>query len=356
MAVERQEHRIRRERAAESGAHLDRTKPSSEMNSICRGLSELYRHAPPCPRDGGKWALEVPLQGEPQPQPEPPPSQGACEQRTRGRAGAHAGPEPEPVSGRNRHAQGQSSKVKQHVLASDRLLLSMMFLQLEMHTERYTWQNSTRHEKQKLSWSQVEHMPGRNGCAQVQSRAVQQQTLSLHRLLLPMMSSQLEMHTQKGTGHHITCLEKQKPTRGLALLEPCGNIWKHCAVGAIHQKQDVKAGRATGRMLHLRHCRMTCERSTHKCRSTEQPSCPIAAQADQHESDNDTEVDIESRLLPRCSTTERLLIRHKPHIKSPAETLTLSSRVDCHKHRRILQLSCQKARSSNQCELDADAA
>eukprot|EP00965_Chrysotila_dentata_P165182 5454162-Pleurochrysis_carterae.AAC.1 len=107
MADERQEHRIRRERAEEIQGESRRTKPSSEMNSICREPSELYGHAPPRPRDGGKWVLEVPLQGQPQPPPEPPPSQEWCDQRTRGRAGAHAGPEPAPTSGRNRRRQGQ---------------------------------------------------------------------------------------------------------------------------------------------------------------------------------------------------------------------------------------------------------
>eukprot|EP00965_Chrysotila_dentata_P088286 2915495-Pleurochrysis_carterae.AAC.1 len=118
MAVERQQHRIRPERAGEKLGESCPTKPRSELNRICRERPELPRYAPRRPRDGWQWALEVPFQRETQPQPGPPPSQRVCEQRTRGRAGAHTGPEPVLVPRRNRHEKGKLDVAQQCCLQS----------------------------------------------------------------------------------------------------------------------------------------------------------------------------------------------------------------------------------------------
>eukprot|EP00965_Chrysotila_dentata_P172013 5676428-Pleurochrysis_carterae.AAC.6 len=199
------------------GANLDeRNPPSSEMNSICRGLSELlYRHAPPRPRDGGKWALEVPLQGEPQPPPEPPPSQEVCDQRTRGHARAHAGPEPKPMSGRNRRVQGQLKATQQQVLFALRLLFPMLILQFEKQAGSFTQQNSMWLVTHKSPlWPKPEPMLGRSQHAQGQSGAAPQHVLHSYRLLLPPAKSlQLEAHAGSLTGPCTVLHEQQKLIR-----------------------------------------------------------------------------------------------------------------------------------------------
>eukprot|EP00965_Chrysotila_dentata_P185753 6132516-Pleurochrysis_carterae.AAC.1 len=72
MAVERQQHRIRQERAGQNLGESNRTKPRSETSRICRERPELIRCASRRPRDGAQGALEVPFQGKTLAQPEPP--------------------------------------------------------------------------------------------------------------------------------------------------------------------------------------------------------------------------------------------------------------------------------------------
>eukprot|EP00965_Chrysotila_dentata_P011911 391587-Pleurochrysis_carterae.AAC.1 len=146
MAVGRQNHRTRRECAGGSPGAPSRTKPSSEMNRICRELPELLRCASPRPRDGQQWALEVPLQRATQAGPKPP-SREVCDQRTRGRAGAHAGPEPVIVSGRNRHNTGKMRVAQQHVHGIHKPLLLTFLLCLGPTVERSSKKEISREER-----------------------------------------------------------------------------------------------------------------------------------------------------------------------------------------------------------------
>eukprot|EP00965_Chrysotila_dentata_P026518 878709-Pleurochrysis_carterae.AAC.1 len=63
MAVERQTHRICRERAGDKMGESSTTKSSTGIERYRYGRPETLRYAPLRPRDGQLWALEGPLQG-----------------------------------------------------------------------------------------------------------------------------------------------------------------------------------------------------------------------------------------------------------------------------------------------------
>eukprot|EP00965_Chrysotila_dentata_P092802 3064433-Pleurochrysis_carterae.AAC.1 len=83
MAAERQQHRIRHERAERDLRESREPKSRTESDWIRRERPELLRCVSLRPREGRQWTFGVPPQGFIHVGPEPP-SLEACDQRTRG--------------------------------------------------------------------------------------------------------------------------------------------------------------------------------------------------------------------------------------------------------------------------------
>eukprot|EP00965_Chrysotila_dentata_P140686 4651426-Pleurochrysis_carterae.AAC.1 len=136
MAVERQQHRSRQERAGRDLGKSRWTKTRAAPDWIRRERTESLRCVAPRAREGWNWTLRVPPQGCIHARPEPT-SQAVCEQRTRGCAEAHAGPEPIPVCGRNPHGTGKSHGSRQTPGRTTVMsLLIMMLLIQEVGTAK----------------------------------------------------------------------------------------------------------------------------------------------------------------------------------------------------------------------------
>eukprot|EP00965_Chrysotila_dentata_P261923 6214408-Pleurochrysis_carterae.AAC.2 len=192
------------------------------MKSICRERPELHRYAPPRPRDGGQWALEVHLQRETQPHPEPPPSHEACDQGTRGRAGAHAGPEPNLVPGRNRHKKGQSRVVKQQAHGTHKLLLTIILLHLGSNAQRNDKHGTIREELTKLP-RQLKLLASHSHARGNSTVGTTQQTHDMKDPLhtgntVDVMPLHLGSNVQRNNIQGTICEETPKPPRQSKLL------------------------------------------------------------------------------------------------------------------------------------------